>query len=278
MTKRNLRAIDNALTRLPLVESHRKAIELQTIGDHSQPLRPSPYPRFATSHRTSTTPCHAPPTEAQTNSIPFSSPNDSPITSIDPPIEVQMNHTTTGSIALSSPQVLSDNLTTPSAALPTEIQMDQTITSPTLTPPQLLNDGPITPTAPSTEAQMNQITAGPISLSPPQVLNNNPATSSTTLSTEVRMNQTTTGPIIPTAPSTEVQTNQTTAGPIALTPPQVLNDSPVVSTVPSTEVQTNQAPVGPIVLRLGLVTSRSSYTGSVFEVISGRIRIESVVM
>ena len=31
------------------------------------------------------------------------------------------------------------------------------------------------------------------------------------------------------------------------------------------------------VLRLGLVTSRSSYTGSVLEVISGRIRIESVV-
>ena len=31
------------------------------------------------------------------------------------------------------------------------------------------------------------------------------------------------------------------------------------------------------VLRLGLVTSRSSSTGSVFEVISGRIRIESVV-
>ena len=30
-------------------------------------------------------------------------------------------------------------------------------------------------------------------------------------------------------------------------------------------------------LRLGLVTSRSSYTGSVFEVISGRICIESVV-
>ena len=32
-----------------------------------------------------------------------------------------------------------------------------------------------------------------------------------------------------------------------------------------------------ILLRLGLVTSRSSYTGSVFEVISDRIRIESVV-
>ena len=30
-------------------------------------------------------------------------------------------------------------------------------------------------------------------------------------------------------------------------------------------------------LRLGLVTSRSSYTGSVFLVISGWIRIESVV-
>ena len=32
-----------------------------------------------------------------------------------------------------------------------------------------------------------------------------------------------------------------------------------------------------LLLHLGLVTSRSSYTGSVFEVISGRIRIESVV-
>ena len=32
-----------------------------------------------------------------------------------------------------------------------------------------------------------------------------------------------------------------------------------------------------LLLRLGLVTSRSSYTGSVLEVISGRIRIESVV-
>ena len=32
-----------------------------------------------------------------------------------------------------------------------------------------------------------------------------------------------------------------------------------------------------LLLRLGLVTSRSSYTGSVFKVISGRIRIESVV-
>ena len=32
-----------------------------------------------------------------------------------------------------------------------------------------------------------------------------------------------------------------------------------------------------LMLCLGLVTSRSSYTGSVFEVISGRIRIESVV-
>ena len=32
-----------------------------------------------------------------------------------------------------------------------------------------------------------------------------------------------------------------------------------------------------MLLRLGLVTSRSSYTGSVFKVISGRIRIESVV-
>ena len=32
-----------------------------------------------------------------------------------------------------------------------------------------------------------------------------------------------------------------------------------------------------LLLRLGLVTSRSSYTGSVFKVISGRIHIESVV-
>ena len=32
-----------------------------------------------------------------------------------------------------------------------------------------------------------------------------------------------------------------------------------------------------LLLRLGLVTSCSSYTGSVFKVISGRIRIESVV-
>ena len=32
-----------------------------------------------------------------------------------------------------------------------------------------------------------------------------------------------------------------------------------------------------LLLCLGLVTSRSSYTGSVFEVVSGRIRIESVV-
>ena len=32
-----------------------------------------------------------------------------------------------------------------------------------------------------------------------------------------------------------------------------------------------------LLLRLGLVTSRLSYTGSVFEVFSGRIRIESVV-
>ena len=32
-----------------------------------------------------------------------------------------------------------------------------------------------------------------------------------------------------------------------------------------------------VLLRLGLVTSRSSYTGSVYKVISGRIRIESVV-
>ena len=32
-----------------------------------------------------------------------------------------------------------------------------------------------------------------------------------------------------------------------------------------------------VLLRLGLVTSRSSYTGSVFKVVSGRIRIESVV-
>ena len=34
---------------------------------------------------------------------------------------------------------------------------------------------------------------------------------------------------------------------------------------------------GKILLHLGLVTSRSSYTGSVFKVFSGRIRIESVV-
>ena len=32
-----------------------------------------------------------------------------------------------------------------------------------------------------------------------------------------------------------------------------------------------------LLLRLGLVTSRSSYAGSVFKVVSGRIRIESVV-
>ena len=32
-----------------------------------------------------------------------------------------------------------------------------------------------------------------------------------------------------------------------------------------------------LLLRLGLVTSRSSYSGSVFKVISGRVRIESVV-
>ena len=32
-----------------------------------------------------------------------------------------------------------------------------------------------------------------------------------------------------------------------------------------------------LLLRLGLVTSRSLYTGSVFVVISGRIRIKSVV-
>ena len=32
-----------------------------------------------------------------------------------------------------------------------------------------------------------------------------------------------------------------------------------------------------LLLRLGLVTSRLSYTGSVYKVISGRIRIESVV-
>ena len=32
-----------------------------------------------------------------------------------------------------------------------------------------------------------------------------------------------------------------------------------------------------LLLRLGLVASRSSYTGSVLEVISGRIRIESVI-
>ena len=43
------------------------------------------------------------------------------------------------------------------------------------------------------------------------------------------------------------------------------------------EDQQQQQQRGPHLLRLGLVTSRSSYTGSVFKVISGRIHIESVI-
>ena len=223
LTKRNIRAIDNALTRLPTVEAHRKAIELQTIGDHSQPLRP--YPRFVASRRTSTTPYRAPPTEAQTNPIALSSPHESPTTSsAASPTEVQTNQTTAGPIVLSPPQVLSDNPTTSSTAPPTEAQTNQTIlTIPSAIPftaPQVLNDSPTTSsTVPPTEAQTNQTIPSAIPSSSPQVLNDSPTTSST-------------------VPPTEAQTNQTIPSAIPFSSPQVLNDGPTTScSAPPTEVQ-----------------------------------------
>ena len=220
LTKRNIQVIDNALTQLPTVEAHCKAIELQTIGDHSQPLRP--YPHFVASRSTRLLLITLLPLKLRRIQLPSAPLMKAQLPPLPPrPLRSRRIRLLLAPSFSAPPQVLSDNPTTLSTAPPTEAQMNQTIPSAIpFTAPQVLNDRPTTSsTAPPTEAQTNQTIFTAIPSSSPQVLNDSPTTSST-------------------VPPTQAQTNQTIASAIPFSSPQVLNDGPTTScSAPPTEVQ-----------------------------------------